>query len=86
MWLFRDVKSLPLEYQQLLGAPGTYRVVIQVDGENVPPQQILMEIVAAEGAKPENGVWRGVATVSMVARGAPMIKADLATDALAATA
>lgn len=73
IWLFRSAKSLPLEHQQLLGEPGTYRLLIQVDGKNIPPQQIELEIVAEAGERPVSGIQRGRAEVSVKARGAPRI-------------
>jgi hypothetical protein len=73
VWLFRQVDKLPLEYQRLLGEAGTYRLVIQIDGDGVAPQQVELEIVAAEGPKPTSGIWRGRAEVAILARGAPRI-------------
>lgn len=75
VWLFRRPEGLPLEYQRLLGAPGTYRIVLQVDGEDIAPQQIELEIVAGEGPKPVSGIWRGMAEVTILARGAPRLEA-----------
>lgn len=74
IWLFREANSLPVEYRQLLGEAGTYRLLIQLDGEDIPPQQIEIEIIAAEGPKPESGVWQGKAEVSIRAQGAPRIE------------
>lgn len=76
LWIFRDIKALPLEYQQLLGKPGTYRVLLQIDARNVPPQQIELEIVAAEGPPVQNGIQRGVLSVRITAQGAPRIPLD----------
>lgn len=72
-WLFRDVKALPIEYHQLLGKPGTYRIVIQIDARNVPPQQISLEIICSEGPPVKNGIVRGAIDVKVVAKGAPRI-------------
>ncbi len=74
VWLFREIKSLPVEYQQLLGEAGAYRLLIQLDGDNIAPQQIEIEILAAEGPKPEIGVWRGEADVTICAQGSPRIE------------
>lgn len=76
LWIFRDVKALPLDYQRLLGEPGTYRVLIQVDARDVPPQQIALEIFAAEGAPIEGGVQRGRIDVRVVAQASPRIAPD----------
>lgn len=73
-WLFRDIKSLPIEYQRLLGEPGSYRILLQIDGENIPPQQVLLGIVAAEGPKPEHGIWRGSVDVTLMGEGAPRVE------------
>ncbi|WP_257547135.1 hypothetical protein [Sphingopyxis sp. DBS4] len=78
IWLFRSAKSLPLEHQQLLGEPGTYRLLIQVDGKNIPPQQIELEIIAEAGERPANGIQRGKAEVSVRGRGAPRIGESVA--------
>ena len=69
IWIFRDIKALPLDYQHLLGVPGTYRVLIQIDAKNAPPQQILLELTTAEGPKVENGFQRGVVEVKVIAQG-----------------
>jgi hypothetical protein len=73
LWLFRDVNALPIEYQQLLGSPGTYRILIQIDAHNVPPQQISLEIICSEGAPVQNGIIRGTIDVKVVAQGAPRV-------------
>ena len=74
-WLFRDPTRLPIEYQQLLGEAGTYRLLIQVDGDNIPPQQIQIEIVAGPGPKPVGGgIIRGSAEVRVLAQDAPRIE------------
>ena len=79
IWLFRDTKNLPIEYQQLLGEAGTYRLLIQLDGDNIPPQQIEIQIIAAEGPKPERGIQRGKVEVSIHASGAPCVEPAEAT-------
>lgn len=79
IWLFRSAKSLPLEYQQLLGEPGAYHLLIQVDGKNIPPQQIELEVIAEAGERPSSGIQRGKAEVSVRARGAPRIGETIAT-------
>jgi hypothetical protein len=73
VWLFRRREALPAEYHQLLGNPGKYRVVIQLDADDVPTQQVLIEIEGREGPKPQNGLWRGEATVRLVAQGYPVL-------------
>ncbi|TSJ64822.1 hypothetical protein FO470_06130 [Starkeya sp. 3C] len=74
-WLFRDRKRLPIEYQQLLGEVGTYRLLIQLDGDNIPPQQIQLEIVAGSGLEQVGGgILRGSAEVRLLAQGAPRIE------------
>jgi hypothetical protein len=67
LWLFRDIKALPIEYQQLLGEAGTFEVLLQIDGTNIPPQQVKVEIVASEGPKVLNGFQRGQVSVRMLA-------------------
>lgn len=66
-WLFRDIKALPIEYQQLLGAAGMYEVILQIDGANIPPQHVRLEIVTSEGPKVENGFQRGKVSVRILA-------------------
>lgn len=73
LWIFRELKALPLEYQRLLGEPGTFRVLIQVDARNVPPQQIALEIVTAEGPQLENAVHRGRIDVKVLAQASPRL-------------
>lgn len=73
-WLYREMSKLPLEYQQLIGGPGTYQLLIQIDGNDIPFQQIVLEIVAAEGPKPENGLWRGKAEVRLLNQGAATLQ------------
>jgi hypothetical protein len=52
----------------------TYRIVLQVGGDELAPQQIELEIVAGEGLKPVSGIWRGAARVAIVARAAPRLE------------
>lgn len=66
IWLFRDIKALSIEYQQLLGAAGTYEVLLQIDGANIPPQQVKIEIIASEGPRVQNGFQRGQVSVQML--------------------
>ncbi|HEX7820509.1 MAG TPA: hypothetical protein VF463_07800 [Sphingobium sp.] len=73
LWLFRQIEGLPLEYQQLLGKPGIYRVVLQIDARNVPPQQIALEIVSAPGQVIPNARQRGLVDVKIIGQGAPSI-------------
>lgn len=74
-WLFRDRKRLPIEYQQLLGEAGAYRLLIQLDGDNIPPQQIQLEILAGSAPEPVGGgIIRGSAEVRVLAQGAPRIE------------
>ncbi len=73
LWIFRDIKALPLDYQRLLGEPGTYRCLIQVDARNVPPQQIALEIVTAEGPPVQNAVQRGRIDVRVLAQASPRL-------------
>ncbi|MFA5966675.1 MAG: hypothetical protein WC804_21880 [Sphingomonas sp.] len=81
-WLYRDRKRLPIEYQQLLGEAGTYRMLIQVDGDNIPPQQMQLEIVAGPGPEPVGGgIIRGSADVRVLAQGAPRIEEQAPTHA-----
>jgi hypothetical protein len=74
LWLHRDFRRLPLEYQQLIGEAGTYELLIQLDGESIPPQQIRLRVVAAEGPKPYSGIHRGTAEIEIVAQGSPRIE------------
>ena len=72
--LYRSPNELPVEHQQLLGPPGKYRILVQIDGDNLPPQQILLEVEGKEGAKPETGgVWKGAGSVSILAQGSPRL-------------
>lgn len=72
---YRDVKDLPLGAQQVFGPPGTYKIVIQVDGDEIAPVQVILEVKAAEGPKPEKaGLWRGIAEVAILAQGSPTVE------------
>lgn len=73
LWIFREIKSLPLDYQRLLGEPGTYRVLIQIDARNVPPQQIALEIITAEGPAVQNAIQRGSIDVRVLAQASPRL-------------
>jgi hypothetical protein len=78
-WIYRDVKDLPLEAQQVFGPPGTYRIVVQVDSDDIAPVQVLLEVKAAEGPKPEKaGLWRGTAEVAILAQGSPVVETTVA--------
>jgi hypothetical protein len=69
VWIFRDPKRLPIEYRQLLGEQGTYRVLIQVDGDGIPAQRVELEITAKERDQAEPGIRRGHAEAAPVAPG-----------------
>jgi len=78
-WVYRELKELALEAQQVFGPPGTYRIVVQVDSDDGPPMQVLLEVKAAEGRKPEKaGLWRGIAQVAILAQGSPVVEAVIA--------
>ncbi|TIN42033.1 MAG: hypothetical protein E5Y32_21175 [Mesorhizobium sp.] len=66
MWVLRDMKALPIEYQQIFGSPGTYKVRIQVDGDNSPPSQALLEITSEPGQRPKSGMHRGIGKVAIL--------------------
>jgi len=78
-WVYRDVKDLPLEAQEVFGPPGTYKIIVQVDSDDIAPVQVLLEVKAAEGPKPEKaGLWRGIAEVAILAQGSPVVEAAIA--------
>jgi hypothetical protein len=66
IWLFRHIRALPIEYQQLLGEAGTYEILLQIDGTNIPPQQVKLEVIASEGPEVQNGIQRGQVTVQIL--------------------
>lgn len=73
-WVYRDMKDLPLEAQQVFGPPGTYKIVVQVDSDDMAAMQVLLQVEASEGPKPEtSGIWRGSAKVVILAQGSPFI-------------
>lgn len=76
-WIFRDTKKLPVEYHQVVGDAGTYFILIQIDGENISPYQIVLKIVCEEGPKPENGIWRGKVQASIVAEGSSQVDFEI---------
>jgi len=53
VWLCRDIKSLPIDYQQFLGEEGTYRFVVQVSDGSSEPVLTKFEITGekVEGSK-----------------------------------
>lgn len=75
-WVYREVNDLPLEAQQVFGPPGAYRMVIQIDSDDAPPVQVLVEVQSAEGPKPESGIWHGIADVAILAQASPRIDAS----------
>lgn len=76
-WVYRDIKELPIEAQRVFGEPGKYRILIQIDADDVVPTQIMLEVIAEEGPKPEKaGFHRGRAHVSIVSQGSPRISSD----------
>lgn len=72
-WVYRDIKDLPLEAQQVFGPPGEYRMIVQVDSDDTAPLQMLLQVTTAEGPKPESGLWRGIANVALLAQGSPIV-------------
>lgn len=72
-WVYRDIKDLPLEAQQVFGPPGEYRIIVQVDSDDTAPLQVLLQVTTAEGPKPESGLWRGIADVALLAHGSPVV-------------
>jgi hypothetical protein len=74
-WVYRELKDLPLEAQQVFGPPGTYRIVVQVNSDDIAPVQVLLEVKADKGPKPEKaGLWRGTAEVAILAQGSPAVE------------
>jgi hypothetical protein len=43
-WLYRDMKSLPLEYQQLFGGIGKYQVLLQFKSTQPDPLHVLIDL------------------------------------------
>jgi hypothetical protein len=75
-WVFRRTDELPADYQQVFGAPGIYRILIQVDSDDTPPIQALLEVETK--ARPEgNGVTRGIAEVSLLEQASPRVVAEI---------
>ena len=70
-WLYRDVADLPIEYQQIFGEAGDYRVLIQVDADDAAPVQMILRVVAAEGEKTPNAIQRGRVEVALLADDSP---------------
>lgn len=78
-WVYREVKDLPLEAQQVFGPPGTYKIVVQVDSDDIAPMQVLLEVKAAEGPILETArLSRGTAEVTILAQGNRAIEAAMA--------
>jgi hypothetical protein len=72
-WLYRDRKDLPIEYQQVFGPAGDYRVLIQVDADDAAPVQAILRVLAAEGEKLE-------AEVALIAQASPVVDWALAAE------
>lgn len=72
-WVHREIADLPIEYQQVFGEAGEHLFVVQVTGDDAPPMQVLMRVRAAEGEKPQNGLWRGKADVEILEQGSPSV-------------
>lgn len=49
VWLFRNTKSLPAEYQRIFGSSGRYRAVIQVSDGRTLSVQTMVEIIGSKG-------------------------------------
>jgi hypothetical protein len=70
----RDLKSLPIEYQQVFGPPGRYHMIIQVDSVDAAPIQVLVEVEAEAGPEPKvSGIWRGIARIRLLDQQSPRI-------------
>lgn len=73
-WIYRDVNDLPIEYQQIFGRAGDYRVLLQLDADGAPPVQAVLRVLAAEGEKPKvSGIHRGQAEIELLAQGSPIV-------------
>lgn len=78
-WLYRDVADLPIEYQQIFGEAGEFRVLVQIDADDAAPVQALLRVVTAEGEKPTSGIHRGKAQLALLAVGSSTIEVANAT-------
>lgn len=73
-WVFRQVNDLPIEAQQVFGPPGKYRIILQLDGDGIPPVQALLSIETGEGPKPKAGIHRGTAEIKIIETASPKLE------------
>lgn len=70
----RGTEAVPVDL--LLGTRACGLAELSGRARDVPPQQIALEIVSAEGVPVENGIQRGGIDVRVVAQASPRIAAD----------
>ena len=72
--LYRRPNELPADNQQLLGLQGKYLILVQVDSDSLPPQQVLLQIEGLPGGPPPHGgVHKGAGSVAILAQGSPRL-------------
>jgi len=67
----RDMKSLPLEYQQLFGEPGEYQALIQIRSKMPDPLQIIVQFSTYVPPPEPNVLPRPLSNVKIVLQGQP---------------
>jgi hypothetical protein len=73
LWVFRN--ELPIHYQRVFGEAGHHKILLQIDGENIAPTQMLLSIHTEEATKPEgNGVWEPKAKAEILGQGGPVLE------------
>lgn len=74
MWIYRDTKALPLEYQQIFGESGEYRMVIQVDADDLAPVQVHLEVKTEPADRSKaTGMIRGTGIPRIIEQASPRV-------------
>lgn len=72
LWIMRDQDRIPLEYQELFGFQGRYRLTIQVDDGKSLSVQTLIE-VTSKAADKEKEFSKGTTTISILEQASPLL-------------
>lgn len=73
VWVHRDVKTLPMDAQQIFGEPGIYEALIQVTAENSLPSEFLAQLSSSPAEKPKSGFWTPKIEITILKQGSPKI-------------
>lgn len=65
MNLYRDLKTLPIEYHRLFMEKGTYKLKLQISGDNVPPSEVILYVETMEEEQMVNRIRIGIASLKL---------------------